>query len=124
METVTYLTPEKNILTDMHEASITVVTYKLDHSVWIEDEFAEIVAALAQRHKIKERGKIPMQEETAWWLLYHNLEDKILNLEFYIITDGNVFFKITYSASDKVFNKHRSAFEKTRESFFIKRYLW
>ena len=58
-----------------------------------------------------------LDEKLAKWLVYYDKKVPALVLEFYMVTDNNIFYKIQYSARPDKFNKQRAAFEELKDSF-------
>lgn len=119
IQTVTFISPENEFNYD-RDASLSVISYKLDQAAWLEDEFPRIIGAIKKQgnHIIKD-GQVEIDGEETRWVFYHDKKNKILNLEFYIVTTGNMFYKIHYAADEKKFKEHRPAFEAAKETFKI-----
>lgn len=116
-EQIVYASPEKD-LDDIPLATISVLTRKLEQALWIEDSFHEVNKALKTVGMIiMDQGDIDISGKRSKWILYRDAEWRRMNLEFYLITDNNVLYKIQYSTDPDAFNKYRPTFEKTRETF-------
>jgi len=97
---------------------ISILTKKLSSSLWIEDEFPDILLSINQDgHQIMDKGEIKIDGEISKWVVYHDLKTPALVLEFYMVTDNNTFFKIQYSAHPDQFNTARRSFEEMKENF-------
>ena len=97
---------------------ITIYTKKLSTPIWIEDEFPDILAAIQKEGmQIKDKGQIKIDNEISHWVVYFDKAVPALVLEFYIVTDNNMFHKIQYSAPPDKFNKYRKSFEELKDSF-------
>lgn len=124
-EIVTFSTPQKDLLADLPEASLTVLTTKLSQPTWIEDEFPEIVGLLkSYGYRVLDRGDIKINEQVWKWVLYMDAKQTTMNLEFYFVNDKNILFKMQYRATPEHFKKHRPAFEAAKDSFTFATSLW
>jgi len=107
------------------DAYISIFTKKLTSAVWIEDEFPNILASVrSSGYQIMDKGDIKIGGEISKWMVYRDEKTPALVLEFYIITDANVFYKIQYSAHPDKFNELRKSFEELKESFKFKFILY
>jgi len=100
------------------EAVISIYSKKLVTPIWIEDEFPDIVQSLSEKgYEVKDKGEIKMDEKISSWVVYYDRESDVLNLEFYIVSENNIFFKIQYSAASDKFQQYRRYFEELKDSF-------
>ena len=53
-------------------------------------------------------------------LVYYDKKADALFIEFYMVTESNLFCKIQYSAPPDIFNKLRPSFEELKDSFKFK----
>lgn len=125
-KTVTYVTEEVDYETGAFAASMSITSMKLSASAWIEDEWGKIVASIAEYgNKIIDKGEIKIDEELAKWVFYESRpEDNAVSFEFYMITEGNMFYKISYTALRTSFDKYRAEFEKSKDTMKIKKGLF
>ncbi|MGE0268536.1 MAG: hypothetical protein AB7S78_08795 [Candidatus Omnitrophota bacterium] len=125
-KTVTYVTEEVDYETGAFAASISITSLKLSASAWIEDEWGKIVASIIEYgNKLIDKGEIKIDDVLAKWIFYESRpEDNAVSFEFYMITEGNMFYKISYTALRSSFDKYRADFEKTKDSMVIKKGLF
>jgi len=103
---------------DVPEVFISILTKKLATPIWIEDEWPDILRALNESGmKIKDKGQIKIDEVTTQWVVYHDIKVPALVLEFYMVTDTSVFYKMQYSADPEKFNVFRPVFEEFKSTF-------
>ena len=120
INTVTYVSPTQDPASDTPAASLSIISYKLQQAAWLDDEFPRIVTAIQKKGgRVIKKGEITLNNEPTRWVFYEDVADRILNLEFYIITNENMFYKIHYAAKEAAFNKYRPAFEKAKATFKI-----
>lgn len=97
---------------------ISIFTKKLTTPIWIEDEFPDILRSIAKSgYKIMDKGEIKLDGVITKWVVYHDKKTPALVLEFYLVTDDSMFYKMQYSASPDKFNKERHSFEELKGSF-------
>lgn len=107
-----------NLELERPEVSISIHSKKLATPIWIEDEFPDIVLSLREAgFEIKDDGEIKIDNRVSSWVVYYDRENSLLNLEFYIVSNNNIFFKIQYSADPEQFQKNRNSFEELKNSF-------
>jgi len=125
-KTVTYVTEEVDYETGAFAASMSITSMKLSASAWIEDEWGKIVASIAgYGNRIIDKGEIKIDEELAKWIFYESPPaDNAVSFEFYMITEGNMFYKISYTALRTSFDKYRAEFEKSKGTMKIKKGLF
>ena len=100
------------------EAVISVYSKKLTTPIWIEDEFPGIVQSLREEgYEVKDKGEIKVHERISSWVVYYDRESDVLNLEFYMVSENNIFFKLQYSAASDKFQPNRRYFEELKDSF-------
>lgn len=125
---VTFVTPEKHSYVNPYVASVeqiplaslTIYANKMPQSIWVEDEIGRILEELAKYNTILDRGDVPIGKERASWVVFHDTKNPlVLTIEFYIMTEMNVFYKIIYSAHSDHFSSYREVFEKAKGSFRI-----
>ncbi len=120
-EVFTYETPERNPKTGEPEATLEVYSKKLPSAAWLEDEWGDIIHSIRRaRFKILDKGEIKIDGEIFKWAIFHDRKRTVLIIEFYHITEGNMFYKIRYYADPRAFPRHRPAFEAAKESFRLK----
>jgi len=107
------------------DAKISIFSTKLANAMWIEDEWSDIIMSIrrAGMHVI-DKGEIKVDTEVSHWVFFHDKQAEILTIEFYIITENNMFFKIQYSTQDMKFNDYRPGFEEFKGNFKVKASLW
>lgn len=125
-KTVTYVTENDiDYYSGSYAASMSVTSMKLSVSAWIEDEMGKIVEAIMMEgNRIIDRGEIKIDDVIAQWLFYENPRDDALNMEFYMITEGNMFYKIGFTSMKAKFNQYRPVFEKSKDTMLIKKGLF
>ncbi len=124
---VTFITPQEisyfnryaDQIDQIPEASISVYANKLSASIWLEDEFNNILEALSKHAHILDHGQVTIDNQIADWLIYRYDEIPTITLEFYIVTDFNIFYKIIYSTHVDKFKTYRDQFEVMKASFKI-----
>ena len=100
------------------DATISVYSKRLTTPIWIEDEFPGIVLSLSEAgYEVKDKGEIKVDEKISSWVVYYDRKADMLNLEFYIVSENSMFFKIQYSADPDNFKKNRRFFEELKDSF-------
>jgi len=120
---VTYVSPEENPETFEPEASISIYTVKPDRQMWLEDEFPAIVETfVAGGFEILDKGQHEVDNIISWWLVYRYPQRKKLILEFYIINDNNIFYRIQYTAQEDKFPDHRQDFENAKATMKVSRW--
>lgn len=125
-KTVTYVTEEVDFETGAYAASMSITSMKLSASAWIQDEWGGIVASIAEYgNRIIDKGEIKIDDELAKWIFYESRpEDNAVSFEFYLITEGNMFYKISYTALRTAFDKYRQEFETSKGTMKIKKGLF
>ncbi len=120
---VTYVTPEQDPDTLEPYASISIYRTKPDMQIWLEDEFPNIVDTFYNNgYDVLDKGEVKIDNQLAKWLVYRDNRKGLLNLEFYIVNDNNVLFRIQYCARDDKFSQYRPLFEGVRESIKLNRW--
>ena len=100
------------------DAMISIYSKKLITPIWIEDEFTNIVQSLREEgYEVKDQGQIKVDEKIAGWVVYFDRKTPALNLEFYIVSENNMFYKMQYSADPDKFQENRHYFEELKNSF-------
>jgi hypothetical protein len=118
---ITYDSPQKDPKTGEPEARLQMYARKLESAMWIEDEWVDIVSSIRKaRFIILDKGEIKLDGEISKWLVFHDQKRTALILEFYFVTDSNVFYKIRYVGTPKGFSKHRPDFEEAKSTFKLK----
>ncbi len=122
----TYVTEDDvDYYTGAYAASMSITSLKLSTSAWIEDEMPKVMESLIEYgYKIIDKGEIKIDDELAKWVFYENKQDNALSFEFYIITEGNMFYKISFNTIKEKFNQYRPDFEKSKDSMKIKKGLF
>lgn len=111
--------------TPVPEATIAVLVVKLANPTWMEDEFPELLDALAKAgYHVFDHGQIKVDNEIFEWVLYKDPTGSLVNLEFYHVNDLNKLFKLQYQASPDAFKTYRPVFESTKDTFKFSRQLW
>lgn len=125
-KTVTYVTEEVDTESGAYAASISISSLKLETAAWLEDEWGKIVHSVAsQGNRIIDKGQVLIDEEESKWVFYESPPQlNSVTFEFYIITEGNMFYRITYTALRKTFDKYRPVFEKSKDTMKIKKGLF
>lgn len=124
-EVVTFITTERDLITGVPEASLSILTVKLSQPTWMEDEFPSLLEALAKAgNQIKDHGQIKIDTMISWWVFYEEPGTSLLNLEFYMVDDVNKLYKIQFTADSYGFGKHRPAFETAKDSIRFSGQLW
>jgi len=107
--------------TDRPEATISATALKLESALWIEDQFIDIIKALHKSgFKIIDKGEVRIEGQLAKWVFVEAPRRKMVVIEFYMIDDGNIFYKIQYSATPRGFSKFRKIFEQSKSTFRFK----
>lgn len=107
-----------NLEDERPDAMISIFSKKLTTPIWIEDEFPDIVHSLREAgFEIKDKGEIKLDDKISSWVVYYDRVNSLLILEFYIVSDNNMFFKMQYSADPDKFQQNRNAFEELKDSF-------
>ncbi len=122
---VTFIPPERDPLTDMPEATLSILNVKLDQAMWMEDEFPSIVGALAQAgYNVIDKGQIMIDTQIFHWVFYEDPTGPMLNFEFYTVDEVNNLYRIQLTATPGGFGKHRPAFEAAKKTIKFSRSLW
>lgn len=118
VEIATFVPKETDPAKEKIETYISIFTQKLTSPIWIEDEFPDILKSIRKSgHKIMDKGEVKLDGVISEWVVYHDKKIPALVLDFYMVTDNSVFFKIQYSVHPNKFNKLRGSFEELKESF-------
>lgn len=118
---VQFLPKGINLEIERPDASISIYSKKLTTPIWIEDEFPDIVNSLRETgFDVRDQGEIKVDGKISRWVVYFDRPNYLLNLEFYIVSDNNMFFKIQYSADADKFQQSRHSFEELKNSFKFK----
>lgn len=100
------------------ETYISIFTKKLASAIWIEDEMPDILMSIRRAgNKIMDKGQIKIDGLISEWIVYHDSKVPAFILEFYMVTDSNLFYKIQYAAPPGEFNTSRRSFEELKSSF-------
>ena len=121
------LEKQKKLPEDELDAKLQIYSRKLESAMWMEDEMPEIISYLRKvGMRIIDKGelKIGGSDDIAQWVFFHNKATRQLVIEFYLITQGNMFYKLQYTSKDRLFNKYRPDFERFKDSFTIRYSLW
>jgi len=107
-----------NLEIEQPDVSISIYSKKLTTPIWIEDEFPDIVRSLSEAgFEVKDKGEIKLDGKISSWVVYLDRKTPALNLEFYIVSDNNMFYKMQYSAKPENFQQNRHYFEELKNSF-------
>lgn len=118
VENVTFVPKSIDLGIQKPDLFISIYTRKLSTPIWIEDEFPDILKSLHEEgFRIMDRGEIKLDDVISNWVVYHDKKIPALVLEFYMVTDTSIFYKIQYSAHPDKFNVYRPVFEKFKENF-------
>ena len=118
VEVVLFVPKGIDVAYEQPDVYISIFTKKLSTPIWIEDEFPEILGSIKKAgYKIRDKGEIKLDGRLSAWVVYHDKKTPALVLEFYMVTDNSMFFKIQYSAHPDKFNKERASFEELKDSF-------
>ena len=118
VDLVQFVPKGTNLELERPDASIFIYSKKLTTPIWIEDEFPDIVRSLREAgFEIKDKGEIKVDDKISAWVVYYDRANSLLNLEFYIVSDNNMFFKMQYSADPDKFQQNRNSFEELKNSF-------
>lgn len=125
-KTVTYVTEEIDEESGAYAASMSISSLKLDTAAWLDDEWGKIVMSVVkQGNRIIDKGQVLIDEEKSKWLFYESPPQlNAVTFEFYIITEGNMFYKISYTALRNRFDKYRPEFERSKDTIKIKKGLF
>ena len=116
-----FVPKETDLKNETPSIFISIFTKKLTSAVWIEDEMPDILRSISQaRNKIMDKGQAKFDTLDAHWVVYHDKKTPALVLEFYMVTDVNIFYKIQYSAPPEKFNTYRRSFEELQKSFKVR----
>jgi len=114
---VVFISPEKDILTDLPEAIFSIYTQKHDGALFIEDLFYEVLNAIKESGNIiLKKGAIKIDTQISRWVLYQDNELELIILSFFIVDDFNRFTKIQFVTKIDKFNVYRSTFEEFKDS--------
>ncbi len=98
--------------------TISLSSKKLERSFWIEDEFPLIINALTnQGFRIIQKGEIKINEQLSKWVLYQDMGTAQLTLDFYMISENNIFYEIKMITDPENFDKYRPSFEELKSTF-------
>ncbi len=104
-------------------ASLSFYVVKLTQQIWLEDEFPSIAETFTMSgYEVLDRGEIMIDEQISKWLVYRDTEHNRINLEFYVINDNNILFRIQYSAKQDKFALYRPAFETARNTMKLSKW--
>ncbi len=118
VEVVMFVPKEADLDQQESDVYISLFVKKLTTPVWIEDEMPDILRSIVQGgNKIMDKGEIKIDGTVSQWVVYHDLKTPELVIEFYMVTDTSVFFKIQYAAPPDKFNKLRGSLEEFKKSF-------
>ena len=102
-------------------AKISITSRKLPHAVWIDDEWGDIIRSIRMAGmRVMDQGEIKIGGVISKWVVFHNKKMKTLHLEFYMITEKNMFYKLEYVTEDDKFGKYRPDFEFLKNSWEFK----
>jgi len=115
---VMFVPKEADLSYQEPDVYISIFTKKLTTPVWIEDEMPDIRRSIVESgHKIMDKGKVEIGGLLSEWVVYHDLKTPALVIEFYMVTDVSVFYKIQYAAPPDQFNRMRGSLEELQKSF-------
>jgi len=118
VDVVMFVPQGTDISAGMPDMHISIYAKKLSTPIWIEDEFPDILNSIRQEGMdIKDQGEIKIDDVISNWVVYFDKAAPALVLEFYIVTDSSMFYKMQYSAPPEKFNKYRKSFEELKDSF-------
>ena len=125
-KTVTYVTEEVDQESGAYAASVSVSSLKLETAAWLEDEWGKIVmSVMEQGNRIIDKGQVLIDEEESKWIFYESPPQlNAVTFEFYIITEGNMFYRISFTALRNSFDKYRPEFERAKDTMKIKKGLF
>ncbi|MCH7516529.1 MAG: hypothetical protein IIB08_05325 [Bacteroidetes bacterium] len=118
VELVTFVPKSIDLKIQEPDVFISIFTKKLSTPIWIEDEFPDILQSLREAgFDVKDKGEIKLDNVISKWVVYHEKKIPALVLEFYMVTDASIFYKMQYSAHPDKFNVARADFEELKNSF-------
>lgn len=118
VEGVMFVPKEMDPNIEEPDVYISIFTKKLTTPIWIEDEFPEILQSIkSSGFQLKDKGEVKLNDKVANWVVYYDKKIPALFLEFYMVTDNSIFYKMTYSALPEKFNVYRESFEYLKDSF-------
>ncbi len=118
VEVVLFVPKGTDVKKEEPDIFISIFTKKLDSPMWIEDEMPDIRHSIRRAgHQIMDKGQIKLSGKVSEWMVYHDQKKPALVLEFYMVTESGVFYKMQYSAHPEDFNVYRKSFEELKESF-------
>jgi len=118
VEFVQFIPKGVDLEIEQPKATISIYSKKLTTPIWIEDEFPDIILSLRRAgYEIKDKGEIKLGKLISSWVVYYDRKAHVLNLEFYMVSENNMFFKIHFFADPDNFQKSRPALEELKDSF-------
>ncbi len=114
---VVYACPEEDPNTFLPAATIGVYRIKPDRQLWLADDFPDLVNMFAESgFEILDKGEILIDDQISKWVVYRDNERSRIKLEFFVVNDNNVLYRIQYSTSDDKFAQYRPDFEATKST--------
>ena len=121
VEAVTFTVPEINTITEQPVARITILAKRLTAAFWVEDEFPSILQSISENgYQIMDRGEIKISDQISKWVVFYDKRTDLMELEFYMVTESNIFYRIQYVTDFDKFQKYRPGFEYLKDSFKVK----
>lgn len=118
---VLFISPEKNIFTEVPEAFFSIYAKKAEGALFLDDIMIQVMESLHQMNgEVLKHGEIKVDGQVSKWVLFHNTDPDLVILTFYITDDFNRLFKIQFSSNPKKFKQYRPIFEEFKNSFKFK----
>lgn len=118
---VSYVTPDKDVLTGKPHGKITAFAIRMPRAMWLEDEWPEILGQIYRSGaKVAQKGEIKVNEHIFNWVLTDDAKNDVITLRFFTFSDAQMQYILSFTSNAKYFNVYRPVFEQVKDSFILK----
>jgi len=92
---IVFYSPEKDPIYGESVAKIELISQNFTKGVFIEDITPQLYGELRRQKKtILKKGEIKVDNEKSSWVLYRDNEKDLVTIEFYLISNAKIFYKL------------------------------
>ncbi len=115
---VIFSSPEKDLFTEIPDATFSVYAKKSTGALFIEDVITEVLEALPKVNaELIDKGEFKIAGVISKWVLFYQKETNLTVLTFYFVDDFNRLTKIELVTTTRRFTQYQPEFEKFKSSF-------
>ena len=115
---VIFSSPEKDLFTEIPDATFSIYAKKSTGALFIEDVISEVVESLPKVNaELIDKGEFKVAGLISKWVLFHQKDTNLTVLTFYFVDDYNRLTKIEFVTTTRRFLQYKPEFEKFKGSF-------